>query len=394
LEYQKNRLNVISQQNTYCDDLVKTIEESISKIKQQLEQFKKRHPFLPVEHLQKMFGDFPNDAVTVIYEARDNHPDLLSEDTLRERLTQLLEGRVGSPYPQSKLTEKQKIAKQRYDKNQPPGYRDGKKDDPYGDAILWLQLLDYAQSEKCPLILVTDDRKDDWWTRHQGKIIGPRPELIQEMRDVAEVQFYMYSYGKFLEYVKKYLSFDIPSEVTEEVRELEKQHDISERKALSDYITTAAAMNDYVTTTDVLQKAIGHIPDYNKLFTTNAIEQLVSDQTRLARIISEQDRSHISAMEDALRKTIGHVPDYNQLFATEAIERLVSNQTRLAQIISEQDHSHLLAVEDAISAAADKLQKAIGHVPGYEDNNSESSADQDNDVNQDKKMDDTDQNDE
>jgi len=41
-------------------------------------------------------------------------------------------------------------------------------------------------------VLVTDDRKEDWWWISHGKTVGPRRELVEEMRSVAGVPFYMY----------------------------------------------------------------------------------------------------------------------------------------------------------------------------------------------------------
>jgi hypothetical protein len=188
------------------------------------------------------------------------------------------------------MEKKQNVAKQRYEKEQPPGYADKKnKEDPYGDVILWFQLLDYAKEQEIPIIFVTDDRKDDWWTQHQGKIISPRPELIQEMNNVAGVQFYMYSYEKFLDYAKKYLEFDVPSEVSEEVREVEKQQEIAKRKALVE---------------DVIRRANTNIPDYGEWLANTDLDQFHSDLDRIGESI-----------RDAMQSCTYNIPDYNELFA-------------------------------------------------------------------------------
>jgi hypothetical protein len=94
----------------------------------------------------------------------------------------------------------------------------------YGDAILWLQLIDYAKSEKKPIIFVTDDDKEDWWLESGGKTISPRPELVQEMLTEAGVKFYMYSADRFLDYAQKFLHLSEQPEVIEEAKEIREQN--------------------------------------------------------------------------------------------------------------------------------------------------------------------------
>jgi hypothetical protein len=77
--------------------------------------------------------------------------------------------------------------------------------DPFGDAIIWFQILDYAKSQpqKKPIIFVTDDAKGDWWWIQSGKKWGARPELIAEMREVG-VEFHMYDSSSFMEEAAKH----------------------------------------------------------------------------------------------------------------------------------------------------------------------------------------------
>lgn len=49
-----------------------------------------------------------------------------------------------------------------------------------GDYLLWVEALDEAQRRATGLLLVTGDEKEDWWLRHRGHFLGPRPELVAE----------------------------------------------------------------------------------------------------------------------------------------------------------------------------------------------------------------------
>ncbi len=73
-----------------------------------------------------------------------------------------------------------------------------------------------------PLLFITDDTKKDWWYLDpNGKLISPRPELIQEMFDKTGVTFYMYTSEQFLETAKKsFPELQIDKSVIDEAREV------------------------------------------------------------------------------------------------------------------------------------------------------------------------------
>jgi hypothetical protein len=154
---------------------------------------------------------------------------LLEKDDVQEVLTALLDGRVGSHYSDDRLSQIFKEGLDRYAKLKPPGYKDAKSkegDKAFGDLVLWFQVIDKAATEKVPIIIVTDDVKEDWWWRHEGKIIGPNPDLVEEIRSKADVPFYMYVPDKFMEYASGYLKQQVDQGAIDEIRELRKQDEL------------------------------------------------------------------------------------------------------------------------------------------------------------------------
>ncbi len=112
--------------------------------------------------------------------------------TVDKRLDKLFGSHIATR--PAKLDELTDEAEQRCKRKQPPGYMDAKKDsNPYGDAILWLEML---RSTHERLIFVTKDRKEDWWLDTCGTH-SPRPELIREMREKGK-EFYLYSFETFM----------------------------------------------------------------------------------------------------------------------------------------------------------------------------------------------------
>src|SRR5262249_20399670 len=91
----------------------------------------------------------------------------------------------------------------------PPGFRDAsKEDDPlhkFGDLIVWRQLLDKVREAKAPFVIfATDDSKNDWWLKQDGKTIGPHPSLIHEAKREANCRAYLYPGDQFIKYGAKH----------------------------------------------------------------------------------------------------------------------------------------------------------------------------------------------
>ncbi|ACV64611.1 hypothetical protein Dtox_3918 [Desulfofarcimen acetoxidans DSM 771] len=199
VEYVSNRLEVIFQQ----ENLYNTIESiiDIPKIISQLKKYKDRHFSISIEKITSILEKTGEDISKELKESKSSDIKYSEDDIILKQIVDLFDGRIGTPYNKEKLEQLYNIAKLRYDQEIPPGYKERKSgNDKYNDYILWQQTIDYAREQKKPIIFVTDDRKDDWWLNLHGKTLGPRPELIQEMYNEAEVHCLIYRPEKFLGY--------------------------------------------------------------------------------------------------------------------------------------------------------------------------------------------------
>lgn len=205
-EYHEQRLDVISHQLKAYEAMEARISKSLQEIDNELRKYK-RHAFANTAQITEIFKDAVEKAKAILQEARSKHPNLLIADNLLGVITDLFDGKVGEPYSHKDYEQVLQDAEERVKQEIPPGYKDTDKDGPkrYGDVVIWFQLIDYAKSQKKPLIFVTDDGKEDWWLRHEGKIIGPRRELIQEMFDKAGATFYLYSTDQFMVQAENFL---------------------------------------------------------------------------------------------------------------------------------------------------------------------------------------------
>ncbi len=171
------------------------------------------------------------------------HTNRISDDSIQTAIAKVFKDRVGEPCDRARVETIFDEGGTRYAERIPPGFRDqGKADENatftekcrrYGDLIVWHQILDYAQSSGVGVILVTDDKKDDWWQTFKGKTIGPRPELVQEFLEKTKQSFHMYQADRFFEFANEYLEQEVTEGTLSEIREVRRRDIEAHRAALA-----------------------------------------------------------------------------------------------------------------------------------------------------------------
>ncbi len=221
-EYLRGRIKVISDQAKLYDDAI----EGLLKLKGDFEN-PKHHPFIS----ETVLGDCTRSFDLIIGELRSNkerHDEKVSSDDVVKFVSEIFEGKVGETYSDGRFEEIIEAGAIRYAKKVPPGFKDATKNVgatleekivPYGDYVVWLQLLEKAKADGCNVIYVTGDNKDDWWLKRNGRTLGPLPELIDEFVSVTSRQFYMYLPDRFLKYAGEFLQQVVSAQALEETRD-------------------------------------------------------------------------------------------------------------------------------------------------------------------------------
>lgn len=181
----------------------------------------------------------------------------LNNDLILEFILKLYDNKVGTKLDDNQIKEIKQEGKYRYDHDIPPGYMDknkSKNDDDnnaYGDFILWKEILGYSSKNAVNIILVTNDQKEDWWNKVDGKTIGPRVELRKEFMDETSQIFHMYTVDSFIQRINEDNKTVLQQSIIDEIRDasesmkilsevvpLSKEIDANERAALINYIKT------------------------------------------------------------------------------------------------------------------------------------------------------------
>ncbi|GGF57472.1 hypothetical protein GCM10011338_07150 [Alteromonas lipolytica] len=95
---------------------------------------------------------------------------------------------------------------------------------------MWTQVIDKAIELGTGVVLVTDDKKEDWWEKFKGKTVGPRPELVKEFKDRANQTFHMYQADRFLELARENLGEQVSEEIVEEIREVRRRDKLAQQR--------------------------------------------------------------------------------------------------------------------------------------------------------------------
>lgn len=163
---------------------------NLDQLKKDITSFRKREE-AKIRKWQKEFEDSNKEAILDI-------------------ILSLYEGKVGDDYNEVKLKELYEEGERRQREGIPPGYADWKDKiknglrHASGDLIWWKQAIDYARDKRCDLVIVTDDKKDDWWYKVSGKTFGPRVELIREFdKETNGQKFLMYQTHQFMTMAKR-----------------------------------------------------------------------------------------------------------------------------------------------------------------------------------------------
>lgn len=202
-EFFRNRNSVIlSSTNAFND-----AERNLSEIKKSTEEPLKKlrsNRIIPDKLAQDLESKI-SDAIIIsekeLLQIKTKYPDYINKDPILDKICNLFDSSIGPSFDKDLLPEILKEAKRRKENKIPPGFKDQNKegDKPYGDYIVWRQVLNYVKESKKPLIFVTSEEKEDWWEKGSGRIVGPLYELLKEFYEETGQSLLLYRTARFLE---------------------------------------------------------------------------------------------------------------------------------------------------------------------------------------------------
>jgi len=213
-EYNNRRIDVIYDIISGYRDFLKRIESIQEEINSQ-----SKIPFLSGT-IDTEFNSVLSKVTEDINRTIKKYESLVDNDHIYNEISELFSGKVVGKFSNDRLDELFKEAEKRFKLHIPPGYADAAKPIPnrYGDFLIWMQLIDFASENEKNIVFISDDKKEDWWWNLKDKkIFGPRQELIEEMKEKANVKFHMYTSMNFYRHGQKHFELDIDDKALKEI---------------------------------------------------------------------------------------------------------------------------------------------------------------------------------
>jgi PIN like domain len=163
LEFQRNRLAVISEQKKRFSDVSRVLSNSIKTMRSELDKLnlKKKHSSIQADGLVTSLDQQINKFLSGLKDLEEKQLSVEDRDVIRDNLDKIFGSKVGEPFSQDEIQKIYKEGATRFKNEIPPGYKDQNKETDnkndafsygginyerkYGDLVLWKQIISKAK---------------------------------------------------------------------------------------------------------------------------------------------------------------------------------------------------------------------------------------------------------
>lgn len=222
-EYCKNRETVIENVQNSLTKIEGEIDKQLRIAKNKLQEVDKKDIRCKEQIIEAI--DKTNKEIDDMLEnEKKQQENFMKKDVVLEKVLELFNGKCGENEPNEVLEKIKKEAKRREENKIPPGYKDRKKEENFGDYYIFYSMIEKAKKEKRAVIFITDDEKEDWYLRKDGMILSGRPELLQEFYIETKELFFICNTQTFVKDYSKYCNKEqTPKMVIEEIEDIRKK---------------------------------------------------------------------------------------------------------------------------------------------------------------------------
>ncbi|WP_406446002.1 PIN-like domain-containing protein [Streptomyces sp. NBC_01613] len=239
-EFHRNRLSSVANYQNSLAEKYEAILEAAKVLKDSLRDFYRLHSLADgrssdyLAPLNELISGVTDSIAKEVAEYDLNPGSLLSDDPILAKLAVLFDGKVGERLPEEEEAEVKKEALRRGTEKVPPGYIDIKKkgEAGYGDFLIWTEMMGNAKTTKKGVLFVSTDTKEDWIRSQCGMPIGPRPELVREMRETAGVSYHQVPLSIFLTRAAEVFDVEVSQGTIDQANESASETDKARRHIL------------------------------------------------------------------------------------------------------------------------------------------------------------------
>ena len=326
VEYHQRLAQIFAEQKVEIENVEAKIAEVEGGLTQHMaNRLQGRHTTLDPDVLSGTLKQATAEMKAHLAAAKAATPQFGDGDPIQPRVKALLSGRIGpGPNSQGDLDEMYREAEPLLTDKRPPGYIDflqkstgaqgastaGDRGEvyrhnglryqsAYGDYVLWQQVLDEVPNRAAgaPLVLITDDRKEDWWHRPKGRTWGPRIELVHDAQKAGASTLTLLTSSRLLEKAQTELNVTLKADSVEQAEKGEALA-VTSHGVGSDAAATALRLGAYATGGPIMA-LIGGGSEALRYVLMSDMDKEVSQLEQLARLATDgADQYTLSGARD------------------------------------------------------------------------------------------------
>ncbi len=224
-EFYKNRVNVIINAQKKYKELSTLMETSFIDIQNKINQIKSNQLKCKKE-IEELLEKENKKIQDLLEKERKEKEFVFEKDTIEEKIVQLLNTNIGKPFEEDEYEIIKEEGLRRMKEKIPPGYEDTDKEEN-GDYYIFYSMIQESINRNKPIIFVTDDVKEDWMTKINGKS-GGRSELLNEFYKKANNLLLIYTSDGFVHaYNKNFNPKKTDTKLLDELRNVRKIESIN-----------------------------------------------------------------------------------------------------------------------------------------------------------------------
>lgn len=250
LEFEFNKSKIIRQKSQIINNQKQKVLQAFEEVEAEIDKLKKDSSFPSLQEftLNKIeLEELLNKDINRFSESSRMH-------SLHNKVAEEIDNKISNKPTQKFIDETQEKGEERYKQQVPPGYNDAeikeeelrnydglKYKRKYGDLLIWETILNELKNRAGRvnrLVFVsndgTSDKKDDLIFKASGQRVGPKIELIEEMRIETNVKFYILKNSTFVSMLEQISETD-KREINQQLNHFDEFGETNKSDVENDY---------------------------------------------------------------------------------------------------------------------------------------------------------------
>lgn len=270
-EFYENREKIIHSKTTFENHFTEFLKDEINALSEKIKNSNTSGKYANVLALLKheealknsLIEKLANITIDLIdclknYNNDISHSFIYGEDSILKNLLDLYDDKVSDKLSDEQLKNICAEGQKRYDLKVPPGYKDKDKPEPnkFGDLIIWNEMIEISKKYNKDILFISDDRKEDWCHKFEGKDLGSRRELIKEFHKETNCYFFSITPLEFIQEISTMYNIQDLNSLKEETQIIEDNLHFEENSThkmlslINDYMLNELHQKKYYSNSD------------------------------------------------------------------------------------------------------------------------------------------------